>query len=81
MSPIDTDSIADDVGSDRLRGVSRIAQFLNEPERRISYLVERGLIPVGREGTSVVASKARLRGYHHQLTGAGFAPFRPLAED
>ena len=70
MPPTDTDSIAEDVGSDRLRGVSQIAQFLNEPERRVSYLIERDIIPVGREGTAIVASKARLRDYHRKITGS-----------
>ena len=69
MLPSDIDSTAHDVGSDRLRGVKQIARFLNEPERRVSYLVERGILPTGREGTHIVASKARLRDYHSKLTG------------
>ena len=68
MPPADIDSTAHDVGSDRLRGISRIAQFLHEPARRVSYLVERGIIPVGREGTHIVASKARLRAWHREIT-------------
>jgi hypothetical protein len=69
MHPNDTDSAAEDVGSDRLRGVSRIAEFLKEPKRRVSYLIERGIIPTGREGSAIVASKARLREYHRNTTG------------
>jgi hypothetical protein len=69
MSPTDTDSDAEDVGSDRLRGVSQVAQFLNESKRRVSYLIERGIIPAGREGSAIVASKARLREYHRKATG------------
>jgi hypothetical protein len=69
MPSTDTDSTAEDVGSDRLRGVKQIAQFLNEDERRVSYLIERGIIPAGREGSAIVASKARLRRYHTEITG------------
>jgi hypothetical protein len=69
MSSLDTDSVAEDVGSDRLRGVPKIAEFLNEKPRRVAWLVERGIIPVGKEGQSIVASKARLREYHRKLTG------------
>ena len=68
MPATDIDCTADDVGNDRLRGISQIAQFLNEPERRVAYLIGRGIIPVGREGTHIVASKARLRAYHRELT-------------
>ena len=74
MPPANTDCVAEDVGSDRLRGIKRIADFLKEDERRVSYLVERGIIPVGREGTAIIASKARLRDYHRALTGAGPLP-------
>jgi hypothetical protein len=70
MTSTDTDSVADDVGNDRLRGVKRIAQFLNEDERRVSYLIERGILPAGREGSAIVASKARLRRYHSEVTGS-----------
>ena len=68
MSSTDTDSAAADVGNDRLRGVKKIAEFLNEDARRVAYLVETGILPVGREGAAIVASKARLRAYHHKLT-------------
>ena len=61
----------EDVGSDRLRGIKSIAQFLQEPERRVGYLIKRGLIPVGREGNAVVASKTTLRGHHRNMTGSG----------
>jgi hypothetical protein len=71
MPPTDPDSTVEDVGDDRLRGVSQIAQFLKEPERRVSYLIERGIIPAGREGAAIVASKARLREYHRKTTGGG----------
>lgn len=73
MLPEGTDNATEDVGCDRLRGVKQIAQFLHEPVRRVSYLIEQGILPAGREGTAIVASKARLRSYHHRLTGSGDA--------
>ena len=69
MPPIDPNSVADDVGSDRLRGIAQIAEFLNEPVRRVAYLVERNLLPHGREGAQIIASKARLRAHHRKITG------------
>jgi hypothetical protein len=69
MPQTDTDSAVEDIGSDRLRGVPNIAKFLKEDERRVAYLIERGILPVGREGTAIVASKARLRAYHRKITG------------
>jgi hypothetical protein len=69
MSPTDTYDAADDIGDDRIRGVKKIAEFLNEPARRIGYLIEIGALPVGREGAAIVASKARLRAYHRRITG------------
>ena len=59
-------SPADDV----LRGVSAIAAFLGENERRTFYLCERGLIPCGKLGTGWVASKRALRAHYARLTGA-----------
>ena len=42
MQPIE--SIVDD----KLDGVPAIAQFIDEPERRTRYLIQRGLIPAGK---------------------------------
>ena len=41
------------VAEDKLRGVSAIAQFRGDSVRRTYYLCERGLIPVGKEGSLV----------------------------
>jgi hypothetical protein len=76
MSSIDTDDIA----RDRIRGVKKNAEFLGEPERRVSYLIERGVIPTGREGSAIIASKARLRVYHRQLTDGETAQFSKTAD-
>lgn len=59
-----------DVGEDRLRGARQIAAFLHESKRRVTYLAERGILPIGKEGSALVASKQRLRRYHAELTGS-----------
>jgi hypothetical protein len=59
------------LGADLLRGIKAIAQFLGESERRCYYLVERGLIPCGKEGASLVASRAALRAHYARITGGG----------
>jgi hypothetical protein len=66
---IDEDGAGKDVGEDRLRGAGQIAAFLQESVRRVRYLAERGILPVGKEGSALVASKARLRAYHRRITG------------
>jgi hypothetical protein len=58
------DDNTDDLASDRLRGITRIAAFLGEEERRTSYMVERDLIPYTREGRSIVSFKSWLRGHY-----------------
>jgi len=63
------ESIADD----RLCGVRAIAKFRGEPERRTRYLIERGLIPHGREGDVIVASKRVLLD-HWRHTTSGEKP-------
>ena len=63
----------DDIGSDVLRGVQEIARFRGENPRRTLYLLERGEIPHGREGSRYVASKRKLREHHDRLTGGGGA--------
>ncbi len=59
----------DNIASDRLRGVAQIAEFIGERERRTRYLIERGLIPVGKEGMLFVASKQRLLDDWRRKTG------------
>jgi hypothetical protein len=59
-------SFADDL----LRGVPEIAEFLDEQERRVYYLLDRGLLPAGKLGDRWVASKAALRQHFAKLTGA-----------
>jgi hypothetical protein len=61
------ESIADDI----LRGARAIASFLGEDKRRVFYLAERGIVPIGREGKNLVASKRRLRQHYDGLTAGG----------
>jgi hypothetical protein len=53
---------------DRLRGVDAIADYIGETVRRTSYLLERRLIPAGKEGRSWVASKQALNRDHVEKT-------------
>lgn len=57
-----------DFADDILRGVAAIAAFRKEPERRTRYLIERKLIPFGKEGAIIIASKRRLREQYEKLT-------------
>jgi hypothetical protein len=59
----------DDIAADRLVGVQAIASFRGEEPRRTRYLIERGVIPVGREGERIVASKQRLRSEWNKTVG------------
>ena len=65
MDPKNDNSVAQDA----LRGAKQIADFRGEPLRRTNYLLERGLIPAGKEGNHWVASKSVLRAHHARLTG------------
>jgi hypothetical protein len=56
------------LSDDLLRGVRAIAKFIGEDERKTYYKCERRLIPVGKEGSVFIASKARLRAHYDALT-------------
>jgi len=45
------------LAADRLDGAEAIAEFRGEPIHRTRYLLRSGLIPHGREGDRIVASK------------------------
>jgi hypothetical protein len=53
------DTVDESLGSDLLRGAQAIGQFINESAERVFYLAERGLIPVGKQGGALIASKRR----------------------
>jgi hypothetical protein len=59
------------LANDLLRGAKAIGTEINEPEKRVFYLAERGLIPVGKQGGSLIASKSALREHYRQLTQGG----------
>ena len=54
------DSLADDI----LRGAPAIGSFIDEPVGRVYYLAERRLLPIGRLGANLIASKKRLREHY-----------------
>jgi hypothetical protein len=54
----------EDLATDLLRGVDPIAKFLGETPRRVSYLIERKLIPHMKEGHSVLSRKSWLRAHY-----------------
>ena len=59
-----------DLASDRLEGVAAIARFRGEDKRRTEYLIASGVLPHGREGRRIVASKRILRADHlHRTQG------------
>jgi hypothetical protein len=55
------DEKIEDLANDRLRGIEQIAAFLGETPRRVSYMVERDLIPYRKEGHSILSHKSWLR--------------------
>lgn len=61
------------LAEDKLRGVPAIARFIGEDERRTYYLLERGLLPAGKQGSQWIASKRRLRQHHEDLTAGAAA--------
>jgi hypothetical protein len=69
----------DTLGDDRLVGVTAIAKFRHEKERRTRHLIDKGVLPVGKEGNLVVASKRRLREQWEQIT-SGEDPAEPCRE-
>lgn len=70
--PLDDDNF-DELAVDRLQGAGEIAAFwfgADTPtyRKRVFYLVERGLIPAGKIGGHIIASRRRLREAYEQLT-------------
>lgn len=57
------------IAEDRLRGVPAIAQFLGESERRTYYLLEKRIIPAGKEGSIYICSKKALTADYNKRTG------------
>jgi hypothetical protein len=57
-----------EIGDDLLRGVKRIAEFINEEERPTYHKLATGKIPAGKEGSQWIASKNVLREHYAKLT-------------
>jgi hypothetical protein len=66
----DTSAVTSSLADDLLKGVKAIGRFIGEDDRRTYYLCERGLIPVGKEGATWIASKRALLGHYARITGA-----------
>jgi hypothetical protein len=65
----DDSPLSDDI----LRGVPAISKFVgDDDERRTYYRLEKGYIPAGKEGSTWVASKSRLRQHYADLTRGAF---------
>jgi hypothetical protein len=56
--------IADDI----LRGVKKIANFINEDARATNHKLATGALPGGKEGNQWIASKTVLRDHYVKIT-------------
>ncbi len=59
-----------EIGQDLLWGVRAIAAAINQPERKVSYMLERGLLPGGKVGSRWVGSKSALAEHFRRLTSS-----------
>ena len=58
------------ISADKLNTAHEIAEFIGEPLERVRYLVRNNLIPYGREGRRIIASRHALRRHYAKATGA-----------
>ena len=58
----------DSFASDLLRGAPEISKFIDEPVPRVYYLAGKQILPIGRLGSVLIASKRRLREHYERLT-------------
>ena len=56
-----SDDNTEDLASNKLRGVRKIAEFIGEDDRRTAYLIERDLIPYAITSSHSRASGQRRR--------------------
>jgi hypothetical protein len=63
-----SNSSENSLAGDRLRGAKAIGDFIGESEKRVYYLAERGYLPLGKIGATLIASKTALRAHHERLT-------------
>jgi hypothetical protein len=60
--------MSSEIAGDILRGVRKIAQFIEEDERATYYKLSTGKLPGGKEGNQWVASKGVLRAHYERIT-------------
>jgi hypothetical protein len=60
--------IPDSLANDLLRGAPAISKFIDEPVPRVCYLAEKRILPIGRLGSTLIASKRELRAFYERLT-------------
>jgi len=68
-----TDANPTSLADDLLHGAEQIGEYIGQPARRAYYLCEKGLIPCGKLGLNVIASKRTLAAYFARLTAGGGA--------
>ena len=61
------------LGADRLNGVKEFADFIGEPQRRVFYLLERGLLPGAKLGGRWVGSRHLVRQHMAKLVAGSVA--------
>jgi hypothetical protein len=61
---------------DKLRTAQEIAEFLGEPVDRVRYVIRNGLIPYGREGRRIIASRSALLEHYVRATRGRARPQR-----
>jgi hypothetical protein len=57
------------ISADKLNTAQEIAEFLGEDLGRVRYLIRASLIPIGREGRRIIASRRALREHYAKATG------------
>ena len=59
-----------DIASDLVKGVDAIAEYINEPRRRVYYLAEKKMIPVFKLGGIWYLRRSTFRRHLEQLEAA-----------
>jgi hypothetical protein len=61
----------ENLADDLLQGIKEISRFIGEPERRVFYIAEKGLLPgVFKQGNRWVGLKSKIReGYNRLASG------------
>jgi hypothetical protein len=59
--------------TDRIEGAAAIGAFLGLTERQVRWRIEKGLIPVAKDGERIYASRRRLRAKYIEETSGNAA--------